>query len=264
MDTHRPKQLQILVIGDKCTDIYLFGTCDRISPEAPVPIIDIKSEIKKPGMAFNVAKNVESLGADVCVFSNKEYIEKKRVIEDRFNHQLLRMDIEPSVIPATFLDTKSPNNYSGPDIHQFDGFIISDYNKGFITYSNIPEILTFLKLTKKPIFVDSKKEDLSLFEGCIIKINEKEHKNIKKLPEEHELVVTLGKKGARWRDELFPPVPTSVFDVCGAGDTFIAAMAIKYLSCSDMRESIRFANKCASIAVKHVGAYSVSEKDLNE
>ena len=251
--------MKILVIGDACEDIYIYGECNRLSPEAPIPVFVLKNKTSNGGMALNTFANLQSLGCDCEVVHNTEKIKKTRYVDKKTNHIFLRVDTDDKQ-----LNRVDPKHLKKDFLNQYGAIVISDYNKGFITHSNIPEILTFLKLTRKPIFVDSKKEDLSLFEGCIIKINEKEYKNIKKLPEEHELIVTLGKKGARWRDEIFPAVPTNVFDVCGAGDTFIAAMATKYLKCSDMRESIRFANKCASVAVRHVGAYSVSEEDLNE
>jgi D-beta-D-heptose 7-phosphate kinase/D-beta-D-heptose 1-phosphate adenosyltransferase len=56
MNTQQPRQFKILLIGDDCVDVYQFGTVDRISPEAPVPVFECTHEERKPGMAGNVLK----------------------------------------------------------------------------------------------------------------------------------------------------------------------------------------------------------------
>ena len=63
MDIQQQKLYKILLIGDSCEDIYHFGTCQRISPEAPVPILKKAYEEIRPGMSANVAANLESFGA---------------------------------------------------------------------------------------------------------------------------------------------------------------------------------------------------------
>ena len=81
-----------------------------------------------------------------------------------------------------------------------------------------------------PIFVDSKKQDLSLFKDCFIKINDLEHKkadlsNI----DRQKLIVTLGGKGAMWKGDIYPTKEVDVYDVCGAGDVFISALVYGFL-----------------------------------
>ena len=71
VDTHQLKQLNILVIGDSCTDVYNYGTCDRISPEA-VPILKIHKTESKPGMASNVQVALERLGNRTQIITNLE------------------------------------------------------------------------------------------------------------------------------------------------------------------------------------------------
>ena len=72
MDIQQLKSFKILVIGDSCTDVYNYGTCDRISPEAPVPILKTTYIEEKPGMALNVQKNLEAFGHETMILTNFE------------------------------------------------------------------------------------------------------------------------------------------------------------------------------------------------
>ena len=76
MDTRQQKSFRILVVGDACLDEYHFGSCDRLSPEAPVPVFKREKYESKQGMCLNVAANLKSLGNTVRVDRNKE-IDKK-------------------------------------------------------------------------------------------------------------------------------------------------------------------------------------------
>ena len=88
-----------MVIGDSCKDIYRFGYCERISPEAPVPILKIDSCKEYFGMAANVFQNIKSLGNEAFLFTQEEKIIKTRIVEKKFNHHILRIDEEPKVTP---------------------------------------------------------------------------------------------------------------------------------------------------------------------
>jgi len=85
-----------------------------------------------------------------------------------------------------------------------------------------------------------------------------------KLPEKCELVVTMGAKGAKWKDQVVPVNNVEVFDVCGAGDTFLVGFVIKYLLTENMLESIKFANICATISVQKFGTYQIKWEDILE
>ena len=148
------------------------------------------------------------------------------------------------------------------DFNKYDALVISDYDKGFLSPRKIKSILK--KASDCPIFVDSKKEDLSIFRNCIMKINKKEFVCSESLPKFSNLIITLGKDGAMWFNEKkkFPTEEVEVFDVCGAGDTFLAALTTAYLSCKDMEESIKFANECATYSVCQLGVYAVKREDL--
>jgi len=254
MDTQQQKSYKVLVVGDSCEDVYHFGTCQRISPEAPVPILKKTHEEIRPGMSANVVANLESLGITCFHIRNTNLIRKHRFIDDTFKQHLLRLD-EGEDAESYKLDVSVFKKYK-----DLDAIVISDYNKGFVTYDDCKEICETYK--DIPIFVDTKKDDLSCFEEAIIKINNKEEDRISKYPAKYELVTTLGDQGARWKEFHFPAVPTEVFDVCGAGDTFFAAFICEYLKTKDFLASIIFANKCAALTVKRIGTYSLNEEEI--
>jgi D-beta-D-heptose 7-phosphate kinase/D-beta-D-heptose 1-phosphate adenosyltransferase len=136
-----------------------------------------------------------------------------------------------------------------------DAVVISDYNKGYVSHELIELIITACR--PKPIFIDTKKTDLGQFTDCFIKINALEHSRATSLPMCKQLIVTQGDGGAVWDGQVFRPDTTvPVADVTGAGDTFLSALAYKYLETKNMQSAINFANTAASITVQHVGVYA--------
>ena len=83
--------MKILLLGDSCYDVYHYGEVKRISPEAPIPVFDLKYSEKKYGMASNVYENLKALGADVHIHTNFKEI-KNRYIDIKSKQQLLRVD----------------------------------------------------------------------------------------------------------------------------------------------------------------------------
>ena len=88
----RPKKYQILLIGDNGIDQYQYGSVTRISPEAPVPVINYTHTVTKPGMAANVRENLERLGCDVTFVHGIKTCTKTRVIDSKSKQHLLRID----------------------------------------------------------------------------------------------------------------------------------------------------------------------------
>ena len=127
--TQPQTQLKILLIGDSCTDRYNIGTVDRLSPEAPVPVIKIANSYEVSGMAANVYDNLTNLNCCVTFITNKENITKTRYIDQRSGQHLLRVDDEPAIEPWC--------GFVGTPLESFDAVVISDYNKGFLTYEHI-------------------------------------------------------------------------------------------------------------------------------
>ena len=244
--TQQQKQYKILLIGDNCTDVYQYGTVDRISPEAPVPVFKFSHEESRPGMAGNVCNNLVALGCNVYSVYG-ENSTKTRLIDIRSKQQIVRIDNDVVSTPPSI-------SYS---LTGYNAVVISDYNKGTVTY----ELIENLRNTfNGPIFVDTKKTDLSRLEGCIVKINSFEFSQIKTRCS--NLIVTLGPEGAEWNNEIFPAPVVEVSDVCGAGDTFLAALAYWYIHSQDMAQAIKFAVRASAATVQRLGVYAPSLEEI--
>jgi D-beta-D-heptose 7-phosphate kinase/D-beta-D-heptose 1-phosphate adenosyltransferase len=248
------KQFKILLIGDTCIDEYQYGSVERISPEAPVPIFNYLYSEKKPGMAGNVENNMFSLGLNVhSVFSEPSL--KIRLIDIKSKQQLLRIDHDNI---SNSLDIVKLSDFVFTD---YDAIVISDYNKGFVSY----EIIRYLrKKYTGPIFLDTKKPDLKQFFGIYVKINEVEYKASHGLND--SLIVTLGNRGAMYKKYdkkvIFDVPKIEIMDVCGAGDTFLSALTYKFLHTKNIIESIKFANKASMITVQHMGNYAPTLEEI--
>lgn len=247
--TQVPKSWKILLLGDTCVDQYVYGTIDRLSPEAPVPVFVPQREETRRGMAGNVEENLKALGCSVSLLTLKGSI-KTRFIDTRSNQHIMRLDQDATAGPIT-LDTAIPAIY--------DAVVVSDYNKGCVSYELVEEIIQEFK---GPVFIDTKKTNLARFSGAFVKINSLENSLAKTLPS--DLIVTLGKAGTRYNNNIYPAAQVEVADVCGAGDTFLAALVYEYLNTGNMPQAIQFANRAASVTVKHIGVYAPTLKEINE
>ena len=253
MDTQQQTSLNVLLIGDSCTDIYNIGTVDRLSPEAPVPVLKIIDTYNVPGMSANVHLNLKNLNVDADFIHNETTITKIRFIDKRSGQHLLRVDSEDNVIPWSGR-TPFP-------LETYNAIIISDYDKGFLSYEHIENITRNVTC---PVFIDTKKRDLSRFSASnvFVKINELEYKNRYSIP--RNLIVTLGDRGAQFKNTTYPTKPVEVMDVCGCGDTFMAALVAQYLFTKDIEKAIIFANIAAGITVQHRGNYAPSYNEIRD
>ena len=93
---------KVLLIGDSCTDVYVYGDVKRLNPEAPVPVLEPKREHTSQGMAWNVYNNMLAFGLDVYMITQMETIKKTRYIDEKSNQQILRVDEEPEVKPIEY------------------------------------------------------------------------------------------------------------------------------------------------------------------
>jgi bifunctional ADP-heptose synthase (sugar kinase/adenylyltransferase) len=255
------KQYKVLLIGDSCTDEWIYGSCNRLSPESPVPILVQEGSETAPGMAGNVKENLESLGIKVNFLTNKESIRKTRYIDRKSNQQIVRVDTDPDVKEL------HPSQLQMALLHDtYDAIIISDYNKGFIpdtkTISNIAG-----RYPNTKVFVDTKKTKLPTeFSNVIYKINKKEFEALDpgSIPNGENMIVTLGDEGAVWNKKKYPCKDlVRTFDVTGAGDTFLAALVFYFIQLPVMDEAISFANKAAAIAVQNPGTYALRMDDVD-
>ena len=246
--TQPQTKYEILLIGDDCTDIYRYGSVDRISPEAPVPVFIPKYDIVKDGMAGNVRKNLEALGCQVNFLHGKTST-KTRLIDTRSKQQIVRIDNDIISDPIT-IDSELPTVY--------DAIVVSDYNKGTVSYELIEELR---KEFSGPIFVDTKKSDLARLEGCFIKINELENSRATSFPTAG-LIVTYGDRGVVYNQFAFGARTVEVADVCGAGDTFLAALCYQYLNTVNMHLAISFAINASAVTVQHLGNYAPTLEEI--
>ena len=238
--------IKILVIGEKCTDRFMYCDVSRFSPEAPVPVLNPIEIVENDGMAGNVVRNLIALNKDISVthWYQDEIITKTRFVEKKSNHMFLRLDEGESNISKLNLKLNLLSEYSI--------VIVSDYDKGFI---NNEDLLKIGKNSKISI-LDSKrklsKEIISSF--SFVKLNEKESLQNSNLLECKNILITLGSRGTKFNDKLYPsPNPQETIDVSGAGDTFTASFILKYIESGDIKSSIIFANKMSSIVVSKRG-----------
>ncbi len=241
------KQLKILLIGDSCTDEYVYGTCERLNPEAPVPILRFNRKETTKGMAWNVRENLMSFDIEVFILTNKESITKTRYIDEKSNQHILRVDDEGLCDP---IDYELPED-------EYDALVISDYDKGFLTEKKIQELVDWFD---GPVFIDSKKTKLPK-KDCYLKINEIESKLLKGYK---NLIVTKGAGGADYNKVNYPGEKTKIVDVVGAGDTFLSALVYFYLLCGTIEKAIPYANRAAAIAVQNFGTYVLTENDVKD
>lgn len=243
---------KILLVGDSCYDEYHFGTVTRISPEAPIPVFDKIKSYMKQGMASNVYDNFFKLGVDIHIIT--QFMERKhRYIDIKSNQQLLRVD-EKCEKEIAFDDAEDIFNM---DLSSYDALVISDYDKGFLSYETISRII---KEYHGPIFIDTKKRDLKRFEGCVVKINEHEYNQ--RISDCSDIIVTYGSEKVEYHGQKFTPPKVEAYDVCGAGDTFLASLAYKFVVDKDMKDAIIFAMKAAAITVQHIGVYAPTVKEI--
>lgn len=241
---------KVIVIGDTCKDVFIYGECKRLSPEAPVPVFNPIETVENPGMAGNVVANLKAINPDLQIsfYHSQEAITKTRYVDKKTNHLFLRVDDEP-VCGRIFL---TPTLTA--ELQEADVVIVSDYNKGFLSEEDIHTIGEKSKFC----ILDTKKKlkTVTLYQYDFIKVNESEYKeNIKSLGfMNSKVIVTLGANGARHADIAYSsPSPKETIDVSGAGDTFLAAFAIKYLETRDVKQAIPYANQLSSIVVSKKG-----------
>ena len=243
--------MKVLLIGDSCEDRYFYGDVKRLNPEAPVPILEYKRGVTSKGMVWNVRENLMAFGVEVYTSTHPEEIIKTRYIDEKSNQQIMRYDVEPKIEPLSFDFPPEWNNL-------YDALVISDYNKGFLTTEKIFELTSRFV---GPVFIDSKKTNLPA--DAYIKVNELEYERMAYCNYEN-LIITRGGEGAEYKGDLYPAEKVNVFDVVGAGDTFLAALTYGYLKYGRMEEAIPLANKAAAVAVSHRGTYVLTEEDVKK
>ena len=248
--------MRILVIGEHCLDVFEYGSCTRLNPEAPTPVFVSGQKITNDGMAANVLANIKSLLPEAEIKFIKQAggdIIKHRYVDKASNYILLRVDHDGPADPLE-LDWRILDR-----VYEADIVVVSDYCKGFLSTKTLEEIAKAAKVS----FLDTKKPLGYWARGFSwIKINSKEWENPNHDPEflrdfGFKIIVTLGDKGARiGKVEIEPEKKVEVKDVSGAGDSFLAGLVASYSKNRDLDVAIRFANHCAGVAVSKRGVDS--------
>ena len=248
----------ILLLGDSCIDKFVYCKCERLCPEAPVPLLDIIKTTTNKGMAGNVFKNLLALECEVEFHTNINYkkVVKTRYVDQKTNHMFNRIDTKAKS-NSTFNDIVSDINFDN-----YSAVVISDYNKGFITEEDIKYISQQHPIT----FLDTKKYLGKWAEEVkFIKINRAEYElsrdNLtRKL--KNNIITTLGSGGAVYKYIQYDVEDVEVKDLSGAGDTFLAGLVCTFLSTYDIEQSIQVANDCATNVVQRKGVTVINKQNL--
>ncbi len=291
------KRLKVLVVGDVILDRYVFGKVERISPEAPVPVVEVQREEFRLGGAGNVAHNLSSLGVRVYLLGvvgqdygrhiirgllkevgvedltvedpHRPTTEKTRIVA--VSQQLLRVDVEERrALEGEVL--KKVLERLDLDV---DGIIVSDYAKGVVVKSLMDRI------REKRVFfaVDPRPQNKHLYVGAsLMTPNEKEAMamgneeslqglgwKLKRELSLNTLVITLGPRGMALFDKeykVFPARAKQVYDVSGAGDTVVAVLTACALIGLGWDKACELANLCAGIVVGKLGTAVVKPEEV--
>lgn len=310
--------LKILVLGDVMLDEYLYSTVSRISPEAPVAVATIKRRSATPGGAANVARNLARLGCQVAlggfageddsgrelekilekegignlVHTIRDYstICKTRVIAQ--GHQLLRLDREETggILPEAY---ESLWKKIEKDIPGFNSVILSDYNKGVLSYFQNGNTLAqrVIQSCAKcgiPVLVDPKGKDWSRYRNAscvtpntgelaqILNVNPEQYgellsgaRELIKSLQLGNIILTRSEKGMALIEgdgdvQEIAANAREVIDVSGAGDTVIAVAGAGAAKGFDWLEAAKMANLAGGIVVSKAGTAPIESFELNE
>lgn len=308
---------KILLIGDVGVDEYVFGAVKRISPEAPVPVLEVDGEDKRLGLAANVAQNVVSLSGNVSLVSVigadtgaeilKDLLKKSNVPVDHLivdekrpttrktrvmtgHHHLVRVDHE--VRRNLTAETEAKILKRVEDIlPTVDVVVLEDYAKGIFSVALVEKIVALAKKSGKYLMVDPHQTKFAEFyKGvdlikpnynealALTKIHEEDIENfnervltvgraLQKMTGAKDVVLTQGKEGMSifTSEAEVVQVPTfakKVFDVTGAGDTVIAALALGVASGLPLAQACVLANYAAGIVVGKIGCVPCELSEL--
>jgi D-beta-D-heptose 7-phosphate kinase/D-beta-D-heptose 1-phosphate adenosyltransferase len=236
---------RILVVGDSCTDEFVYCKAGRLAPDFPVPVLQVQNKVTNPGMAANVCRNILSKIKECDLVTNDNYssIVKTRYVHESTNHMFMRVDSEAE-IKSIQLDSLNL---------EYELIVISDYNKGFLTESDVE----FICDSHPNVFLDTKKvlgkwADKAKF----IKINDFEYRASKPFLTktlQDKIIHTKGGDGCDFQNKSYPVARVEIKDTSGAGDSFMAALVAEYLISQNIEKSIIAANSAASIVVRSRG-----------
>jgi len=296
---------RVLVVGDLMLDRYWFGEVERISPEAPVPVVRVARREDRLGGAANVARNIVSLGAQatlvgvvgddeagrrIAALSRQEGIDARLVVDPQLpttlkmrvmgrQQQLLRVDFEETP-DGGCLDTLKTDVEAL--IARHDMVVLSDYAKGAL--ARVEELVQAARAAGVPVLVDPKGHAYRRYAGAtIITPNRAEmtdavgrwsteaelEERAQRLRGElslEALLVTRSEQGMTlFTDEGRQHIDAQaheVFDVSGAGDTVLAALAVTRAAGLPWFEAVKWANRAGGVVVGKLGTSVVTAGEL--
>lgn len=297
--------MKVLVAGDIMIDRYLYGAVERLSQEAPVPVVRMQREECRAGAAANVAMNCASLGAiptlvgilasdkngrDLIDILNKHDIclrltgdktirttQKLRIIGR--NQQIARIDTEDKPCSDA---VKNMTAIAIEELNDHDIIVLSDYGKGAL--ADVQTIIREAKKLGKFVLVDPKGHDYSKYAGAdLVKPNIDEMKAMvggwsdeaelrakaDKLRQSagiaNVLLTRAGEGMTLYGDFGMAHIPAKareVYDVTGAGDTVMAAIAVQLSQGHELLDAAQYANLAAGIVVGKFGTATVSVEEM--
>jgi D-beta-D-heptose 7-phosphate kinase / D-beta-D-heptose 1-phosphate adenosyltransferase len=305
----------ILCVGDLMLDDFVYGDVTRISPEAPTPVLAVKYSEIEIGGAGNVARNIAALGAhcifiglignddagltltnalaklngsivpDLVIDKARRTTRKVRFVSEHHSAHLIRADWETAE-PASAESQSAVIAYAEAALPQVGAVVLSDYAKGVLTPRVIRAIIDAARRLGKPVIVDPKGHDYSLYRGAtLITPNRKElaaavHRPVSteteiaaaaaelaRIVESEAVLVTRSEEGMTLHVESFAPVhvpayPVKVGDVSGAGDTVAAVMALLLAMKAPFESAMRAANAAAAVVIGKRGTATLSLAEL--
>lgn len=297
---------KVLVIGDLIIDKYVYGEVKRISPEAPVPVLNSNKFFTSLGGAGNVAKCISALNNQVDFVFNKGVASDFEINESNINaisfnddriltvktryisrgNHILRVDNE-NTKPLSKAIELELNIFLKENLKSYDYVIVSDYNKGFLSSKILQTISSECRLNNVKSYLDPKFGKISSYKNFdIIKCNKNEMEYFagKKIFSEKELkkeiqkiyfdlncevfICTLSSKGHLCFDGKnfykFDTKAIEVYDVSGAGDSFISSFAYFFNKNKDLEKSSIMASASAAISVTKMGCYSPTLDEINK
>lgn len=309
---HHIKGRRIAVVGDLMVDNYYWGTVNRVSPEAPVPVVDVVSESTRLGGAANVANNIQALGgipvlvgligndhpgATLLGLLKEQNLSDEGIVKDTsrpttiktrviaHGQHVVRIDNEskaecPEHLQHRIIDAVKYK------IHDIDGIILEDYNKGVITKNIIHEIVAVARKYNKIVTVDPKFNNFFEYKNVTVfkpnlretaeaigrRINTDEdvmsagRKLLSDLQADN-ILLTRGEDGLSLFENTgrvthMRSLATNVQDVSGAGDTVIATLTMALAGGGTIHESAALANCAASVVVGSVGIVPIEATQL--
>ena len=252
--------MKVLVIGDVIIDKYIYGTSERLSPEAPVPVVKHLREVETLGGAGLVYKNLKSLGVDVTLFD----IEQPRSIKTRVicdGHYVTRIDDDKHADSAAVLDAVQATDFT-----KYNYVILSDYNKGVLDESL--DIIEHLNAFGCKVIVDPKEHANHYINAWLIKPNYSEFTKFGFISWQGNIITTnAGNNVVATIDNTDYDIPVEaveVSDVTGAGDCFLAAFVYGLTKQYNHKKCLELAVRGSREAVKHVGTHTLTVSDLEE